>query len=32
MFTGTLVLEGSDAPFPIMAFVPALVNSQQPVG
>lgn len=31
-FTGALVLEGSDASFPISAFVPALVNSQQPVG
>ncbi len=32
MFTGNLILEGSDEAYPITAYVPALVNSQQPVG
>lgn len=32
VFTGTLTPEGSDTSYPITAFVPALVNSQQPVG
>jgi len=32
VFTGTLTPEGSDASYPITAYVPALVNSNQPVG
>lgn len=32
VFTGTLTPEGSTTSFPITAYVPALVNSQQPVG
>lgn len=32
VFTGQLTAEGSDQSFPITAYVPALVNSQQPVG
>lgn len=32
VFTGTLTPAGSDDSFPITAYVPALVNSQQPVG
>ncbi len=32
VFTGTLTIDGSDSSFPITAYVPALVNSQQPVG
>ncbi len=32
VFTGQLSAEGSDQSFPITAYVPALVNSQQPVG
>lgn len=32
VFTGSVTPEGSDTAFPITAYVPALVNSQQPVG
>jgi hypothetical protein len=32
IFQGTVQLEGSEATIPISAFVPALINSQQPVG
>lgn len=32
VFTGSITPDGSDASFPITAYVPALVNSQQPVG
>ena len=32
VFTGSLTPEGSSESFPITAYVPALVNSQQPVG
>jgi len=32
VFTGMLTPEGSDSSYPITAYVPALVNSQQPVG
>lgn len=32
VFTGTLTPEWSSSGFPITAYVPALVNSQQPVG
>ncbi|MEJ7902296.1 MAG: hypothetical protein WKF63_10640, partial [Thermomicrobiales bacterium] len=32
VFSGSVTPEGSDTSFPITAYVPALVNSQQPVG
>jgi hypothetical protein len=32
VFTGTITPEGSTTSFPITAYVPGLVNSQQPVG
>lgn len=32
VFSGTVQIEGSDQTYPIRAYVPALVNSQQPVG
>lgn len=32
VFSGTVQLEGSDTSYPIRAYVPSLVNSQQPVG
>lgn len=32
VYNGRITPEGSDASFPITAYVPALVNSQQPVG
>jgi hypothetical protein len=32
VFTGSAVFEGSDQAFPVTAYVPALVNSEQPVG
>ena len=32
VFTGTITPSGSDTPYPITAYVPGLVNSQQPVG
>lgn len=32
VFTGTVTPDGSTASFPIEAYVPALVNSRQPVG
>jgi hypothetical protein len=32
VFTGTVTLEGSEESYNISAYVPALVNSQQPVG
>lgn len=32
VFTGELTAEGSSQSFPITAYVPAIVNSQQPVG
>lgn len=32
VFTGKVTVEGSDKSYPITAYVPALVNSQQPVG
>jgi len=32
VFTGNVTPEGSDDSYPITAYVPALVNSQQPVG
>ncbi len=32
VFTGTVQIEGVDQTYPIRAYVPALVNSQQPVG
>lgn len=32
VFSGELTAEGSDQSFPITAYVPAIVNSQQPVG
>jgi hypothetical protein len=32
VFTGTVQIEGADQTYPIRAYVPALVNSQQPVG
>lgn len=32
VFTGRLIPEGSDQSYPITAYVPALVNSQEPVG
>jgi hypothetical protein len=32
VFTGTLTVDGTDSTYPITAYVPALVNSQQPVG
>lgn len=32
VFTGQLTPEGSEQSFPITAYVPALVNSEQPVG
>lgn len=32
VFNGTVKLEGSDQSYPIRAYVPSLVNSQQPVG
>ncbi len=32
VFSGELTAEGSDRSFPITAYVPAIVNSQQPVG
>lgn len=32
VFTGTLTPEGSEESYPITSYVPALINSQQPVG
>jgi hypothetical protein len=32
VFTGTLVIDGSDTSYTITSYVPALINSQQPVG
>jgi len=32
VFKGKLVIDGTDSSYPITAYVPALVNSQQPVG
>ena len=32
VFSGSITPDGSDTSYPITAYVPALVNSQQPVG
>jgi hypothetical protein len=32
VFTGQVTIDGATSPYPITAYVPALVNSQQPVG
>jgi hypothetical protein len=32
VFSGSVTLEGSDASYDVTAYVPALVNNQQPVG